>query len=534
MEISGSGPPPSRGDEGSQQVRAPPPPPPPPPPANESAGREPPQINVHRDRFDDGSSGRVEPSSATSQTHGPASESHDGGASSRVRADLQRDSFDQSSVRSTGAERSERSEGNAQVLRQEQVQQAKDLQDYAQRKAQEAGATQGEVPRALQGMQAAADRNASDAVNGLERTGARSTTDADAKLLDHLDRSQRLDAIDALNRGGPGPASPTRPTTQASPSVDSPERDRRTRERALDLIARRRFPGRDPSSLTPAERADVMRRTHRMAQIMSQNGDVQRGYERLLGALDRGRMRIGLAGINNWHGGRRTDTALENTRQNMSFAGGGEVDAVIDNANGARMAYFARPNARQTAELREMAQLARELNLPLDVTSHSNGFNALAAVARESPPGTFGHINLVNPNVPGRTDRTTEDMRAMVRASERVSLTTSLSDDAIPLSQAGIAGNGAGWRNQITAAVRAGISDIRVLSRALHGLDSITEHGGTEPASLDFYRPRPGAPLQPRDTDAWERQTGWRWNGERFVRVPRPRQSAAALAPAAA
>src|SRR6185295_688334 len=229
------------------------------------------------------------------------------------------------------------------------------------------------------------------------------------------------------------------------------------------------------------------------------------------------------AGISRPQGGERNQDTLEALRRDMSTTTGGNLHAVLDNDNGALAANRGAPDERQLAALREVQALSQQLNLPVDLVSHSNGFNTLRTFLDQNPNAHFGNITLLNPNIPPNFADTQRGFQAMVNQSDHVRLVTSLSDGAVPLSGAGRNGHGSVWEQQINAAVGAGVPDITVLNRAGHGVDSLADQIGRPRPNLDFARDPATGRTVPRDPAAW-RQLNYNWSPENgFQRIqPRP------------
>jgi len=296
-----------------------------------------------------------------------------------------------------------------------------------------------------------------------------------------------------------------------------PEADPATRARVEAAIARR-LNGRGGNAREIADR---------MARRLG-NGDMQRGMAALDRALQRGRLNVGLAGINGPFGGSRNPQKLDDLTRDMRNVPGGDVDAVLDNANGAPEARRGEPNRRQLAALTELSNLARELDLPMDVTSHSNGFNTLRHFLRENPNARLGNVTLVNPNIPPKYGDTQQAFRDMVRQSNNVRLITTFSDEAVPLSGAGRNGQGPVWQQQINAAAAAGVQNITVLTNAHHSVESVGQHiNRPDRLNLDLKWDEKLQRTVPVDQSAWQ-GTGYRWtdNGLQWSPPLRRRRAA--------
>jgi hypothetical protein len=400
---------------------------------------------------------------------------------------------------------------------------AKDLQSYAEQKIQEIQGAHLQVPQGLLDAKNAADRNVGEAVKAVDGKTTNPTSSMDAKLLERLERGKQADALQSLNRSSetrdPKAADPKDPNAAEAERrrVAGLSTDSATQDRLVDKMAKRL--GKDPSKLTDAERDKLRERVNKLSKILGK-GNVGLGNYVLEKVLDKGRLHLGLAGIHGPKGGPRSPEELEQTRQDMGKAVRGEVDAVLDNDNGARGGLHATPNAEETQQLADVMHEMADLKIPVDITSHSNGFNALAKVAREAkPPVHFGHVNLVNPNVPGTVSEATKDMKEIVAHSDRVSLTTSIDDDAIPFSAAGLRNAGQGWKVQIAAAARAGVSDITVFNKATHDLASVGSRWDAGGPDLSFHKDANGR-FVPNDPEAWYKYTLHRWTGDGFERAP--------------
>ncbi|MEW5851766.1 MAG: hypothetical protein AB2A00_23455 [Myxococcota bacterium] len=360
-----------------------------------------------------------------------------------------------------------------------------------------------------------AARQSSSIPPALETASARNEQYKALKALDAETRSSQ-DQLKASNSGivGNAPQPQNGVVTKPRPQ---PQPDPEVRRRVEAEIARRLGPQR-------AHRAREI--ADRMARALG-NGNMQRGMAALDRALRNGRLNVGLAGIHGPRGGPRSDEELADTRHNMSTTSGREVDAVLDNDGGVVAGRNAHVNQEQLRKLRETAELAHEIGLPLDVTVHSNGFNTLRAYAADPTNPRLGNVTLINPNIPGDPEQTRAAFRNIVQRSDHVRLVTSIDDDAVPLSAAG--GNGPVWQQQINAAVAAGVQDIRVLTGANHNLDSMAAHIN-QPGALDLRRnPRTGR-LEPVNPEAWLVR-GYQWHPGRGLHrigiVPRDHRSAA-------
>lgn len=337
------------------------------------------------------------------------------------------------------------------------------------------------------------------------------------------DAAQNSAPSGAVSNARPGTTTPpeARPTGPATPYANTPQHRERV-NRIVDGMARRL--GRDPANLSPADRQRITRAAERMAHLMGATPTNDRGWKALDKAVRTGTVGVGLAGIHGFGGGPRNEGEIEQTRRDMSGAGGQEIDAVLDNDHGGPEAVATMSNRHQVNRLRELGGYMNELGITMNVTAHSNGFNALATVAREGNV-RFGNVTLVNPNIPGSLATTTEGMRAIRRQSDgRTSLVTSVDDGIVPMTPAGIATDGKVWRNQIRAAAAAGFDDITVLTQAGHNLDSMSDQrDGRERGNLDFHR-GPSGQMEPVNPDAW-RARGWAWHPDRgFVRLQNPRE----------
>jgi len=307
---------------------------------------------------------------------------------------------------------------------------------------------------------------------------------------------------DQARAGAPQQLASAQPPAQTQP-------DPATRQRVEDQVAQR---------LNGA--GDTRDVTDRLARALG-NGDMRRGMDALDRALRDGRLNLGLAGINGPWGGQRNQDTLEALRRDMSAATGGNVHSVLDNDNGAASANRGAPDERQLAALREVQDLSRQLNLPVDLVSHSNGFNTLRTFLDQNPNAHFGNVTLVNPNIPPNFQDTQRGFNAMVNQSDHVRLVTSIADGVVPLSGAGRNGNGSVWQQQVNAAAAAGVPDITVLNRAGHGVDSVADQINRPRPNLDFARDPNTGRTVPRDPAAW-RQLDYTWSPENGFRHTRP------------
>jgi hypothetical protein len=303
-------------------------------------------------------------------------------------------------------------------------------------------------------------------------------------------------------------AAGAQPQQLASAQQPPPQPDPATRQRVEDAVTQR---------LNGA--GDARDVTDRLARALG-NGDMRRGMEALDRALQDGRLNLGLAGINGPRGGQRNQDTLEALRRDMNGATGGNLHSVLDNDNGALAANRGAPDDRQLAALREVHDLSRQLNLPVDLVSHSNGFNTLRTFLDQNPNAHFGNVTLINPNVPPNFQDTQRGFQAMVNQSDHTRLVTSIADGVVPLSGAGRNGNGSVWEQQINAAARAGVPDITVLNRAGHGVDSVADQINRPRPNLDFARDPATGQTVPRDPAAW-RQLNYNWSPQNgFQRIP--------------
>jgi len=287
-----------------------------------------------------------------------------------------------------------------------------------------------------------------------------------------------------------------------------------------------------PNAADPATRqrveAEITRRlgaggnardiADRLARSLG-NGDMRRGMEILNTGLRNNRLNVGMAGINGLFGGPRTQPVLDGLQRDMRAATGGNVDTVLDNANGGGHASRGEANPAQLAALTEIGNLGAQLGLRVDVVSHSNGFNAVRAYLANNPNARLGNITLVNPNIPPNLQDTQRAFRDMVRQSGGVRLITSLADEAVPLS--GAARNGPVWQQQINAAAAAGVQDITVLRNAAHSVESVGQHlNQNRRPNLDFAWDPQQRRTVPRDLEAW-RQAGFTWSAANgFQAIP--------------
>ena len=164
--------------------------------------------------------------------------------------------------------------------------------------------------------------------------------------------------------------------------------DARTRERVEAEITRRLGGG--------ANARDI---ADRMARALG-NGDMQRGMTILERGLRNNNLNVGLAGINGPFGGPRQQGVLDGLQRSMGNATGGNVDTVLDNANGAFQANNGTANAAQLRALTDIANLGAQLGVRVDVVAHSNGFNAVRTFLANNPDTRLGNVTLVNPNIP--------------------------------------------------------------------------------------------------------------------------------------
>ena len=293
----------------------------------------------------------------------------------------------------------------------------------------------------------------------------------------------------------------------AQPAQTQP--DPQTRQRVEAEITRR-LRGGDGNATDMADR---------LSRALG-NGNMRRGMDVLEGGFRTNNLNVGLAGINGAWGGARQQGVLDTLQRSMGTATGRNVDAVLDNANGAFAANNGTANADQLRQLTDVANLGTRLGVKVDVVSHSNGFNALRDFMANNRDTRLGNITLVNPNIPPNFQDTQRAFRDMVGQSDRVRLITSLTDEAVPLS--GAARNGNVWEQQINSAAAAGAQDITVLNRSGHGVDDVAQRIGRERPNLDFARDEKTGRTVPRDPEAWRRQ-GFTWSAENgFQRITPP------------
>ena len=252
-------------------------------------------------------------------------------------------------------------------------------------------------------------------------------------------------------------------------------------------------------------------RVRNLASRLGPNGDTV-----LADALATGRMNVGHAGISGPRGGARSAEDLEATRAELSRLSGRQVGPMLDNPNNAANAFVASANQRQQETFRQLLDFNRDAGITTNVSVHSNGVNALSEALRERPEARLGQVNLVDVNVAGSRAAATEQLRRIVQASDRTSLTTTATDLALRLSRAD-----GPMRTLIGAAAAAGVHHIRVLAGSEHGLADVRaqveRQGRTGP--LDFRRDPVTGNTLPVSPQSWA-SLRYQYTNGRMIYVP--------------
>jgi peptidoglycan hydrolase-like protein with peptidoglycan-binding domain len=386
------------------------------------------------------------------------------------------------------------------------VAQAKGLQSYAQQKLTDLGST--DKASGLSEYKAAADRAV--AAGGIGNASA-----SDQKLLDRLSKAQQLEAINGLDN----PRRPSSAAAAVAPVKEDPAIGRARIDGVHQAIAQRQ--GKDWSTMSAEDRQKLAGDASTAATMLSHHGDQQRGYKVLEQALKDGHISLGLAGIPGHitalGGGTRSEREMDDVRTNMTGATGKKVDAVIDNDNGWAGATGGAVDEKQNSEFKALGGWLKGLDVGMDVTTHSNGFNTLAAVSQAVPGIHFDEVHVVNPNIPNTLADTQKRMDAIAQHSGSVGLNTTLADKAVEASRAGWTGGHT--RKQITAAVRAGAAEVKVLSQAGHSLESMSHQRQIEPPDLDFKMNDTTHRLEAKNNDAWRKATGFSWDPKQVMFV---------------